>query len=351
MKEVLYITNQEVPYKSRLFNVIAQDVDLTVLYQSRDIGARDSQWARSIAQEHKVLFARERGGNWLAIAFVILKVIFSRKWDAIVIGCINEKPQYAVLLLLKMLRKSYMLNMDGEYFFCDNSLKSRVKRFFIRGAKAYLVAGEKATKSLRKIGISKPVYPYNFTSLTKEEVIKNSSESVQREDFVLVVGQYFDYKGMDIALNMALLNKNIRYKFIGMGKRQNLFQSRYDCTQATNVEFIPFLQKPDLEREFRRCAAFVLPSRQECWGLVVNEAASFGTPIVSTWGSGAAVEFLSDKYPQFLATPGDVKSLYEAMMDCLQRDNTEYSSFLKETSLRFTIERCASAHIEAFTRQ
>ena len=41
MKEVLYITNKEVPYKSKLFNSIAKEVDLTVLYQSRDLGARN----------------------------------------------------------------------------------------------------------------------------------------------------------------------------------------------------------------------------------------------------------------------------------------------------------------------
>ena len=251
MKEVLYITNKEVPYKSKLFNSIAKEVDLTVLYQSRDLGARNSQWARSIKAEHKVLFARESGKNWLAVALSILRVIFSRKWDAIVMGCLNEKPQYVVILMLKLLRKPYMLNMDGEYFLCGNSLKARIKRFFIRGAKSYLVAGDRVAKNLQKIGISKPIIPYNFTSLTEEEVAKNSSESAQREDFVLVVGQFFDYKGMDIALDMALKDKSIRYKFIGMGQRQELFLRHYDCSQATNVEFIPFLQKPELEREFK----------------------------------------------------------------------------------------------------
>ena len=46
-----------------------------------------------------------------------------------------------------------------------------------------------------------------------------------------------------------------------------------------------------------------------CLRLVVNEAASFGTPIVSTWGSGAAMEFIGDDYPQFLAKPADAGSL------------------------------------------
>ena len=348
MKKVLYLSNHEVPYRSKMFNLISKSVDLTVIYQSKSVQTRNSKWAKSVQAEHNVLFASETGKNLLAIALFMLKIILSQKWDSIVVGCLDEKPQLLILLYLKLFRKPYLLNLDGEYFFCDNTIKSKIKRFFIRGAKKYLIAGEKSAQSLTKIGITSPIIPYYFSSFTEEEINKNSSEPVQREDYVIVVGQYLDCKGLDVALNMALLNKNIKYKFIGMGSRQDLFTNRFDCSQATNVEFIPFLQKPELEREYKHCAAFVLPSRQECWGLVVNEAASFGTPIVSTWGSGAAVELLADKYPQFLATPGDVNSLYEALTNCLKSDLNEYSAFLKEVSLKYTINHCAQKHIEAF---
>lgn len=55
----------------------------------------------------------------------------------------------------------------------------------------------------------------------------------------------------------------------------------------------------------------VLHSRQECWGLVINEAASFGTPIVSTYSCGAIVEFLNDKYSEFMAKPNNPEDLYQ----------------------------------------
>lgn len=57
----------------------------------------------------------------------------------------------------------------------------------------------------------------------------------------------------------------------------------------------------------------ILPTRQECWGLVVNEAASFGTAVISTNGSGAAVEFLFEKYPFLLAEPDNDENLAEVV--------------------------------------
>lgn len=55
----------------------------------------------------------------------------------------------------------------------------------------------------------------------------------------------------------------------------------------------------------------LLPSSQECCGLIINEVASFGTPIVSTVVSGATVEFLSDNYSNLLAIPGKADDMVD----------------------------------------
>jgi glycosyltransferase involved in cell wall biosynthesis len=161
-----------------------------------------------------------------------------------------------------------------------------------------------------------------------------------------VVGQYFEYKGMDVALAAAKMDKTIQYKFVGMGKRTPLFMAEL-MSDAENIEVVPFLEKKALEKEYRSCMMLVLPSRQECWGLVVNEAASFGTPLVSTWGSGAAVEFIADDYPQFLAEPGNSASLYKCIKLLKESEKKEYSVYLKKKSARYSIEKSVAAHLEA----
>lgn len=348
-KRVLYLTNIEVPYRVQFFNKLSEHCDLTVLYERRRSKNRDKKWTES----EKSLYKKEyldgiNIGNESSVSLKILKYILS-DYDHIIVGCYNSPVQMMAVLMMRLLKKTYMINIDGETFLGGNSIKSRAKRFFLKKADKYLVAGKKASDSLRNFFPDCDIVWYPFSSLMDNEVKELSNDSTkEREDYILVVGQYFDYKGMDIALRAAIMDKRLRYKFVGMGNRTELFEKLADSLNASNVEVIPFLPKEELTKEYKSCKMLVLPSRYECWGLVVNEAAACGTPIVSTWGSGAAVEFISEEYPQFLAKPDDEKSLYEAIQGLLKYDKyEEYSLYLKEKSPKYTIENCVDTHLKA----
>lgn len=346
MKKVLYLSNIEVPYRVRFFNELARHCELTVLYERQHSSNRDAKWAQSEERLYQVKYLHGiKLGGENSFSLGILKDVLSG-YDHVIVGCCNSPSQMMAMLVMRLLRRKYILNLDGEPFLEDGGLKGKIKRFFVRKAHKYLVAGEKAARSVEKIVGDRPVFAYPFSSLTRQENADHAAlaEACRRDETVLVVGQYFDYKGMDVALAAARMDHTIRYKFVGMGGRTELFRQEQQVPE--NVEIIDFLQKQDLEREYQTCGALLLPTRQECWGLVVNEAASFGMPIVSTWGSGAAVEFLSDSYGEYLAQPDDPRSLYMALL-CLKsaKDTKEYSKFLVEKAGKYSIEDCVQAHL------
>ena len=350
MKRVLYITNIEVPYRTRFFNLLAEQCDLTVLYERRHSANRNAHWAsgENCRFRRKTLcgipLRRES-----SFSLDILREV-TAGYDRVIVGCYNSPAQMAAILWMRLLGIPYLLNVDGEVFLAGNSLKTRLKRFFLRGASGYLAAGEKAAETLREIAGSAPVVPYYFSSLTRAEWEQHRLDDCPRDKTVLVVGQFLPYKGLDVALEAARMDPDVTYRFVGMDHRTEQF--RKDFPLPENVELIPFLQKKELEQEYRRCGMLVLPSRQECWGLVIPEAASFGTPIVSTWGSGAAVEFLSDHYPQYLAQPGDSQSLLRSIQALRQSDNLfAYENFLREKARNYTIETAVQAHMTCISRE
>lgn len=346
MKRVLYISNIEVPYRNEFFNQLALQCDLTVLYERRKSDNRDEKWAKSICKSYKSFYLDGlKVGNENSFSLSIYSWL-RKKWDFIIIGCYNSYVQMAAILYLHVKHIPFYINLDGEPF-VSKGIKGSLKKFFLQKATCFFVAGECAMQSLKKtLGPQINGVTYNFSSLTESEIKNNSGVKREREAFVLVIGQYIDYKGLDIAYQCACRNKAIRYKFVGMGDRTNLFCKRVG-ELPENIELIPFLQKEELQKEYKKCQILLLPSRRECWGLVVNEAASFGTPIVSTWGSGAAVEFLSGtEYEKFLAIPGDYESLYSCVKNCVDSDNEEYSNYLRKKSLEYTIERSVNKHIE-----
>lgn len=343
MKRVLYLTAMIVPYRTRFFNLWAEACDLTVAYEYGGSGVKNKEWLASEKLRHKALFLDDAGGK--VSPYLRLMKLIRGDWDVVVVGCCNMGMERWLTLYLRFMRIPYVLNFDGESFFEGNSLKSRIKRWFVKGASCYLIAGEKSKSNLQKI-VKGQVTSYYFSPLYEKEIGSFPFGVPKRESFVLVVGQYFPYKGMDVMLKIALKDQSIKYKFVGMGVRQDLCLKDFGISEVPNIEFIPFLQKEELEEEYKKCALFVLPSRQECWGLVINEAASFGAPIVSTWGSGAAVEFLQDDYPQYLAKPKDEDSLYEAIKLCLSKPSEEYSKFLISKARQYTIERMVKVHSE-----
>ena len=166
---------------------------------------------------------------------------------------------------------------------------------------------------------------------------------------MLVVGQYFPYKGLDVAVEAAKLLPSIQFKFVGMGNRTELFLKETKAEKCANIQAISFLSKTELEREYLACDLLVLPSRQECWGLVINEAASFGMPIVATYGCGAAVEFLFADYACFLAVPDNAEDLAKKIKAVLNMKHPEeYSKFLMKKSESYSIEKSVKCHVEAF---
>lgn len=341
MKKVLYITNIEVPYRVRFFNELAKHCELTVLYEKCTVEDRNETWAKSATTLHNRIFLRREGMLFTGICKEL-----RREYDAIIVGCYNSPVQILAMLYMCLRRIPFILNLDGEPFLTNKTVKTLLKKFFISAAETILVAGEKAAESVRQIVTNKQVIPYYFSSLDQNELQERRRKAIycERNKTILVVAQYLSVKGLDIVLEAAMKDQTLQYKFVGMGKRTEQFLQENSI--PSNVEIIPFLQKEDLEREYHSCAMLVLPSRQECWGLVINEAASFGMPIVSTWGSGAAVEFLADEYSQYLAQPGDAESLYKSIQECRKSTRlNEYGEYLIYKSQDYSIEKSVHAHI------
>lgn len=337
-KNVLYLSNIEVPYRVRFFNALAEHCNLTVLYESRGTQKRNAQWAKSEKKNYRTVY-------WGAD----LRKVFRQRYDVILIGCYQTPLQILSNLLLRLCKIPFIINLDGEPFLEGENWRAKCKRFLLSGGTAYLVAGEKSADSLKAVAGKAPVVPYYFSSLSKEELTAHRMAVHSEKNTVLVVGQYFPYKGMDVALEAAGMDRNHHYRFIGMGKRTEKFLREQRI--PSNVEVIPFLSKAELEQAYRECALLVLPSRRECWGLVVPEAASFGTPIVSTWGSGAAMEFLADAYPQYLASSGDPQDLFRCIARFFASGETEqYREYLLQKSESYDIERSVRIHVELLER-
>lgn len=321
---VLYLTNYHNPYRDEFFEQLGWRCDLTVLFEQRADAARDASWFEGVeARSYQEVCLPK--GEYGPVSPTMLKTV-ERGWS-LVVGCYNTTRRMATIVRMRRRHAPYVVNSDGMVFETGGTLKRAARGHVLRGADAYLCAGEACVPSLQRVvGRGALVAPYPFSTLTGERARELARvDAVRDPRLVLVVGQYEDYKGLDVMLDtIPTLSDGLRFRFVGVGKKADEFRALVEARGLSDdVEVVPFLKPDDLVAEYLRAGLLVLPNRQECWGLVVNEAAACGCPVVSTWDSGAAVEFISRDYPQILVEPGSAASLALAAGEFTSRPEGE----------------------------
>lgn len=115
-----------------------------------------------------------------------------------------------------------------------------------------------------------------------------------------------------------------------------------------NIVFVEFKKKEDLIEYYRAADLFVLPTREDIWGLVVNEAMAVGTPVITTTNCGAGMEILKNGEGGRIVPPEDSDSLATAMQEMLKDDElAKQTKYTIKNAEVYTIENMAKQIVEA----
>jgi glycosyltransferase involved in cell wall biosynthesis len=101
---------------------------------------------------------------------------------------------------------------------------------------------------------------------------------------------------------------------VGDGEeRQRLEQQATSGPDSRSVRFLGFRNQTELPRYLDLCDVFVLPSRHEPWGLVVNEAMNAGRAVVVSEDVGCQEDLVREGVTGAVFPAGDVDGLTAAI--------------------------------------
>ncbi len=165
----------------------------------------------------------------------------------------------------------------------------------------------------------------------------------------LFCGQMIARKGLDHLLNaFAALPENARLLLIGREAELPQLLAGLTPSVRDRVRYAGF-QAPDaLPRFFAQADVFVLPSRYDGWGVVVNQALGAGLPILASDQVGAAHDLVRDGKNGFIFSAGDATSLGNAMLCYLK--NPELASAHGEVSRRASADWTPARGAERWAR-
>lgn len=99
----------------------------------------------------------------------------------------------------------------------------------------------------------------------------------------------------------------------GEGALRSKLESLAADICASEVRFIGFCNQTELPAYYDLCDLFILPSRFEPWGLVVNEAMAVGRPVIVSDAVGCRVDLVRDGQNGSVFGAGDPTALAAAI--------------------------------------
>lgn len=362
--KVLFLTNLPAPYKVEFFNRLGSMCDLTVLFEREISSDRDCDWKTDEGCGFRVIFLNGiRVNNEDALCFNVVKYLKKNSFDVIVICGYTTPTSILALNYCKIRRIKYVLSIDGARDKVERPIVKMLKTFFIKGADSYLCTGQEPRRFLINHGANaKTIYIYPFTSLSEchvdKEVFSRSDKIALRkeleikEDKVIIsVGQYIYRKGFDVLLNALEPNRvDIGVYIIGGKEPTKEYQEIIEKRKLNNVHFISFQKKQELLKYYHAADIFVLPTREDIWGLVINEAMACGLPVITTTHCVAGIELIKPGENGFLVNSDSIEEL--ACKIKILMESEDYRMRIANNNLKkiseYTLEKMAEVHFEVF---
>lgn len=320
MKKVLLLNNVPSPYLTPLFHQLlqAQTWDLRVCYVSA--------WSTSVGWHENQVTDYQGGGQCvldrrfprlsryfplLAAALALVAELLTLRPDYLLIYGYTRLPQLTALLWSLLWRKPFALAGDATYY-ADGAtgLRKRLKswwlKFLSKRAAAIIVVGKASRMYWEAYGAAaSKIYEAPFAVdnafFQRESQRQRAAARTFRQQkgweqktVFLYAGRLIKRKNVDLlirALQQSDPRANVTAVIVGDGEERAALEAL--AAGDARVHFAGSASQAELAYFYALADVLVLPSSEEPWGLVINEAMASGLAVIAHWQCGAAVDLVA----------------------------------------------------------
>jgi glycosyltransferase involved in cell wall biosynthesis len=333
---VVAVFPEPTPYRAPLFDLIAAraQADLHVVYAARTVAGRT--WQVPMRHAHTVL----RGARVPGLVRVlrhdypitpgVLRILERRRPDCVVISGWSTFASQAAIAWCRLRRVPYVLVVESH----DRdprpgwrrAVKGTVVPRVVRGAAGVLVTGTLARESMlargadpQRIGVFANTIDVDAVGAQADALAPRRPEL--RRSFgldadavvVLSVGRLAPEKGIDVLVDaVAGVPGDVALLVAGEGPERAALERRA-AERGVRAIFTGSLSGTRLVEAYAAADVFGLLSSRETWGVVVNEAAACGLPLVLSERVGAAYDLLRPGVNGARVPVGDVAAATVAL--------------------------------------
>jgi len=346
-ERVLLFHNVPSPYRLPVFEQLADECDLEVVFLRGNEDYR--KWDANLDEfDFSYDFLPNIGVGPFVVNYTLLSELLRGEYDTYVIG--DTKHGLLTTLVAVLFGKLAGVNVVLWSGWLSTEFSTGVEgKGPIQGP---------ATRAYRLIqdSIQRLLYPLadgfvSYSSLTTEYSVKRGadpdsvveggqvmptknlpspSNDSEEENVVLSLGYLQRRKGVHILLDAWERVDADDWKLViaGSGSYEDRLRS---CAEGDDtVSFVGHVQGTDKADLYHSARVFVLPTLHDPWGLVVNEAVYYDTPVISTRVAGAS-DFVEDSECGMVIREDDPEALADAL-DKMVNDEEKWSEYRRKAS-------------------
>jgi glycosyltransferase involved in cell wall biosynthesis len=365
---VTVVSPEPTLYRAPLFDRLANrpDLHLTVIYAAQTVA--DRPW--SVEPRHRSIFlhglsvpgARRVIRHDYPVTPGIRRALKDSRPDIVVVSGWSTFASQAAIVWCRAHRVPYVLHVESHDLErragWRRAVKGAVVPRVLHGAAGVLVVGTAARDSVVAHRASPARIRVFANTIDVQRWMERADRlaTARRGDRVVVlsVGRLVPEKGLDLLVR-ASADADVDLVVAGDGpERRPLLELAEELgVRLTMRENLP---EDDLARLYAEADIFALLSRHEPWGVVVNEAAASGLPLLLSNRVGAAVDLLRDGENGFLVSAEDVGAASAALRslaadpELRRRMGARSRELVRDWSYEPSVENFVAAVREATAR-
>ncbi|EID7760875.1 TPA: glycosyltransferase family 4 protein [Vibrio parahaemolyticus] len=352
--KVVLLTNMPTPYRTPLFECLSKKVDdLVVVYCVEKESNRkwnvdlDSDSVNYIQMKTKTIKYKNK---YVHYSFDLLKIYRTYKDATFIIGDASYNS-YFLAAILKLLGKNYILWTGWTpTSFQQSKIGSYLKKQLLRHASVVLSYGTYTTKLISEYTSKKIINLYNSVDnsfyLKLKEEIKNKNMTNVRN--IVYTGQLIERKNIKVLIEAVSLLDNINLILIGDGDQEYINDLiELSKERLVNVTFEGNKKPKEIYEIYSRCECLILPSLDEPWGLVINEALLFGLPVIVSHNVGCHHDLVVDGFNGYVVDPNKLE-IKEAITKVFE-SRFNRNDIINKITNKSSIEISADGFFEAIS--
>lgn len=357
--KALIVFNHPAPYKIRLFNELAKSIDLTVIFERSSAKNRNRLFYQQNEIRFNCIFLKGLYiGDENHLSLEVIKNIRQNHYDLIIINGYSTFTEMLTIHYLQRKNQPYALYVNGGVIRNDNFIKKMVKESLISNAAFYMSPSKEADEYLMHYGaIPDCIYDYPYSTIYEREIAKaiptrEEKQEIRNElgiagNFVAVSsGQFIERKNyLELLKIWKSQPEDCQLILVGDGQETEKYKDFILQNEMTNVLLLPFMIPEKLFRIFRASDVFILLSKEDIYGHVINEAMSQGLPVISSDRVVAAQHLIVEGVNGYLVDYHNEGQIISRIEDA---KHFHFGDAPLKTAKENTIEKMAENHIGIF---